>query len=152
MIESIENNSVYWILGLALLALLITFIGIFTSAKMPKDEAFKHRCNYALIGAAVFFFTVPIVKPLIGSYSGIESLDKIEISALATTDQIVKLEKEQALQIERLKEEVIELRKDVRNANQYYSTIFLLVSNIVGMLCLTFAFRKDEKPVENISD
>ena len=150
--ESIENNSVYWILGLAVLALLITFIGVLTSAKLPTKERFKHRRNYALVGAALFFFTVPIVKPLIGSYSGVETLDKIEISELATTDQIIKLEKEQARQIERLKEEVIKLRNDVRNANQYYSTIFQLVSNIVAMLCLAFAFRKDEKTMENITD
>jgi hypothetical protein len=152
MIETIENNPVYWILALALIALICTLFGLITGAKLPTEERKIHTRKFALIGAAVFFSTVPIVKPLIGSYSGVESLDKIEISELATTDQIVKLEKEQARQIERLKEEVIELRKDVRNANQYYSTIFLLVSNIVGMLCLTFAFRKDEKKMENISD
>jgi hypothetical protein len=150
--EIIENNSVYWLLGFALLALIITIVGIFTSAKLPAEQRLKHRRKFALVGAAIFFFGIPVFKPTVWTYSGVRNLDKIEVADLGSADQELKLEKEQARQIERLKEEVIELRREVRDANRYYSTVFQLLSNIAAMLCLIFAFRKDEQAVENITE
>jgi CBS domain containing-hemolysin-like protein len=152
MLENIEQNAVLWIYGFAFLALLITIIGVLAGAKLPTEQGKARTRKFALVGAAIFFFAVPVFKPLVWSYSGVRNLDEIKVSELATNEEIVKLEKEQTRQIERLKEEVVELRQDVRRMNQYYSTIFQLLSNLAAMLCIIFAFRKDEKTVENISD
>jgi len=152
MLESIEQNPAFWVMGIFLIALVVTVTGHLTGLGLPTEQRKKQTRKFALIGAAIFFFVVPIFKPIVWTYSGVKNLDEIKVSELKTNEEIVKLEKEQARQIERLKEEVVELRQDVNRLNRYYSIIFQLLSNLAAMLCLIFALRKDEKMVENISD
>ncbi len=150
--EHIQQNSFYFIYAVAAVSLIITFIGVIASLKLPIEQRVRRIGKFALVGAALFLFVVPVFKPMIWYYTPVKYLDKIEVAEQPTTEDFIKIEKQQVQQIERLKEEVVELRREVRDANMYYSTIFQLLSHLAAMLCMFFAFRKDEKTVENITE
>lgn len=144
MLESFSENSVYWILGVAVVALLITIVGFLTGTNLPSKERKRHVRKFALIGIAVFCFSLSIFKPFVSNYSSVESLDEIKVGNLGTIEDVAKLEKQQTRTIERLREEVVELRSDAYRMNLYYSGVVQLLSMVIAMGALSYAFGKKE--------
>lgn len=150
MIESITENSVYWILGTALIALALTIFGFITSLHLPIRERQLRVRKFALVGCGIVFFCLPIFKPYVSSFSGVRFLDKINTENLNSVEEIVKCEKDQTRNIERLKSDIVDLRGEVYRMNLYYSSVIQLLSTIIAMISFSFAFKKKEKELEEI--
>jgi hypothetical protein len=144
MIE-FSDNSVYWILGTVLIALALLMFGRVTSRNLPSKQRKVRIRKYALTGIAIIFFCLPIFKPFVSSYSNVEFLDEVKAENLNSTEDIANFEKKQARTIERLKKEVVELKRDVYQINLYYSTVIQLLSMMIAIGALTYALRKKEE-------
>lgn len=145
MLDSLHENSIYWILGLSLIALAVTISGALTSLHLPAKERKMRVRKFALTGVAVFFLFVPIFKPFVSSYSSAEWTDEIVAENLNSVEDIAKLDKQQTRTIERLKKDVVELKRDAYRMNLYYSSVIQFLSTIIAFGALGFAFRKKEE-------
>lgn len=136
--------SIYWLLYLMAGALLIVIVGCIASWNLPEERRKIRIQKFGAVALALIAFTLPIFKPFISSHSGVSTLDelKAEQQQLSTPEDLVKFEREQARQLERLKEEVTALREDIYYSNFYYSFIIQIFGNLVGIFALNFAFRK----------
>lgn len=149
MWESIETHPGFLVLGLALIVLFIILISIVSSRRLTAEARKMRVRKFALIGAGIFFFGVPMFKPTVYPSSNAKYLDKIEVGELATTGQIEKFETDQTEQIEEIKKDIIEIRKDIHKINSFYSSIILLMANMLMVACFTLAFSKKKDPTEN---
>jgi hypothetical protein len=149
MWESVETSPALWILGLAFVAFILTVIGFLSSSKLTPELRKKRVRKFALIGAGIFFLGVTIFKPFVYSSSNAKYLDKIEVGELATSEQSGKLETNQTEQIERMKEDIIDLRKDIHKMNMFYSTVIQVLANILAGICFAFAFSKEKNPADD---
>ena len=144
MLESIEENFIYWILGTALTALALTVYGYVTGRNLPPQKRKLHIRKYGLIGLALIFFALPIFKPFVSSYSAVKRSEDLKAENLNSVEDLAEFEKEQARIIERLKQDVVELKNDTYRMNLYYSTLVQLLSTMVAVSALNFAFKKRE--------
>lgn len=148
LIDSFQNNAVFWMLGTSFIAVLLIIYAALTSLGLPKRARMLRVRRFALIGLGIFFLLLPLYKPYVSSYSGVVTLDELRAENLTTAEEVAKFEKAQTRQIERLKEEVKELREDVYRMNNYYSGLLQFLSTMIAVLSLNFAFRKKDEDEE----
>ncbi len=145
----INGNATHWFIVMLLISLLITFVGFFTSRKLPEKRVKIHRRKFAAVGLALVAFAIPVFNPFVIPYSGTESLDNLKAENLTSTESLAKFETEQSRQIERLKEEVKKLRDDLYAVNSYYSALIQVFSTAMAVLALSLAFQgRKEKDFE----
>lgn len=137
-----NENSLYWILGVAVIALIFTVAGLITGRKLPENRRKVHIQKYAALGLTVMAFSIPLFKPLVSPHAGTRHLDELKIENLDSTERLAELEKEQSRQIEQLKEEVVLLRDDLYAMNLYYGMAIQFSSIIFGVFALNFFSRK----------
>lgn len=136
-----HDNFIFLLLGVAAIAGIFTLYGILTGRDLPETQKVARIRMFALIGLGILFFFLPIFKPYISSYSVVEDLEITNPGDLSLQEVHVKHERNQNRNIERLKSEVNRLRKDIDQANFYYSTIVQMLSTMGFVTCLIFALR-----------
>lgn len=140
-----HENSTYWMLSLTVGSLIITTVGLIASMNLPPVRRKIRIQKFGAVALALMMLSIPAFRPFISSYSGVRSLDELKtehLSAAASPEDLVKFEKEQARQIERLKEEVNSLRDDLHETNFFYGTLTQIFGQLIVTAALIFAFRK----------
>ena len=150
MIESLNENFIYWMLGTTLLALGLAIVGALTSRHLPLKQRRIRVSKFAAVGAAIVLLSLSIFKPYLSSSHSVEFLDELKAENLNSVEEIAAFEKKQTKNIERLKKEVIEQEKNIERTNLYYSTVIQLLSNTIAIILIGVAFRKKESESEEI--
>lgn len=145
-----NENSMYWILGVSIVGLFIIFAGFLASRNLPARQKKLKIQKFAGVALALMVFSLPLFKPIFSSHSRVEYLDELKAENLNSIEDIVKFDKEQTRNIERLKTEVTNLRTQLDQANNYYGVAIQYFSSILGAACLVFVFgkKKEEKNFE----
>ncbi|MBS1794340.1 MAG: hypothetical protein JSS81_10825 [Acidobacteria bacterium] len=144
MLESFEEHAIYWMLGAALIMVAMTVFGLITSSHLPLPQRKMRIRKFAAIGAAIFFFSLPLFKPMVDSSSNTRFMEPLKAENLKTVEDLEKFERSQTSQIERMKEDILELKRDARRMNLYYSSLVSFLSMAIGTLALSYALRKKE--------
>ncbi len=142
---SISEDFIFWMLGVVGIALALTILGVVTSRHLPPKERRIRISRFALVGLGTVFLCLPIFKPTVSSYSRAEVLDSVRTDNLNSLEDVVKFEKDQSRNIERLTSEVVRLREDIYRVNLYYSMVVQLLSSLLVVLCISLAFRPKAK-------
>lgn len=145
-----NENSIYWILGVTTVGALIMLIGFIASRNLPTGQKKLRVQKFAAVALALVAFSLPIFKPFISSYSRTESLDELKAESLYSVDEIAKFDKEQTRNIERLKNEVKDLRNELDAVNTYYGAVTQLISTALAVICLNFVFRRRKEELEEL--
>ena len=147
-----NENSIYWILGVTLIGLLITLSGFITGRGLPVKQRRLRTQKYAAVALGLLAFSFPIFKPFVSSHSRTKYLDELKAENLDSLEDIAKFDKEQTKNIERLKIEVEDLRKDLNALSDYYGFVIQLFSSALGALSVGLYLRKakEEKGFEEI--
>ena len=148
MLDSLQENSIWWLLGIAFIALILTITGQLTSRNLPSKERKMRVRKFALVGLALFCFCLPFFKPFVTSSSYFKYEEQIKAENLNTIEDVAKLDREQTRTIERLKEELVELKRDTYRMNIYYSLVVQLLSMFIATGALIYVFRKKEESDE----
>ena len=146
------ENSMQWIFGLAVAVLPITIAGFVTSRNLPPQQRKTRIRKFAAIALAIFAFGAPIFSPFVSSFTGTKYLNELKAEELNSTEDIARLEKEQAQQIEQLKAEVEELRADLYAVNNYYKALMQFFAMAIGAAALSFAFRKRKSEDQGLEE
>jgi len=141
MLDSIHDNFLFWLLGIAAIAGLLTVYGILTSRALPETQKAARVRMFALVGLGILFFFLPIFKPYVSSYSVVEDLEIAKPGDLDSPEDHIRHEKDQDGNIERLKIEVNRVREDIDRVNLYYSTVVQILSTMGFVTCLILALR-----------
>jgi predicted PurR-regulated permease PerM len=114
MFEGIYPLWVGIIIGLA-----INFLAHFVTKKLPDDIkklSFQKISSIALIPMAVgVFFSFPYVS----SWTTIDDTKTMAVDSLNTIEKVADFQKIQSQRIEKLNYEVVKLRTDISNINDY---------------------------------
>ncbi len=138
------NDANYIVGGLGIALLLagcIGFIGLVKSTTLSEENKKIIIRKYVLIGLGIFIFCLPMFKPYVSSYSRSEGIRETASEELKTIEEISKTQLIQAENIESLKKDVVELKRQLKNTHLYYSFIIQMFSIFGGMLCFNFAFQ-----------
>jgi cytochrome bd-type quinol oxidase subunit 1 len=150
MIEILTEYSIYGLLFTVLLAAFLTFIGAISGYRLTPEKGKARTRKFALVGAAIFFFCLPIFKPHVSSYLFSKNFVQSQTEKFDTVEKIAARQDLQSDNIEKLRQDMIDLKKDVYNMNLYYSTIIQLLSMLLGIFCFSIAFRKSDNNPEKI--
>lgn len=147
-----NENAIWWILGISVIGLIITFIGIGASMNLPAQEKKNRIRKFAAIAVALMAFTIPIFKPFVSSYSSAGYMEELKAENLNSPEDFAQFEKTQSRQIERLKTDIKELREDLYVTNLYYSTLTGMFTTALGVIALNFAFRKRKSEDDDLEE
>ena len=112
-----NDNTVYWILGVILIAAIIMIFGHITSRNLLGKQKKNRSRKFAAIAMALMWFSFPLLSPYISSYSRTSYLDELKADNPNYIENIAKFEEEQTRNIERLKSEVQNLRDELYELN-----------------------------------
>jgi hypothetical protein len=143
-----NENFIFWIFGLSAIALLITVAGFVASRKLPAKAKKIRVRKFAAISIALMVLSFPIFRPFATSSSNSKYLDELKAEKLNSAEDFARFEEDQTRQIERLKEDVRELREDLYAVNLYYSSLTQFLSTMIAAAAVSFAFRK-RKPEDD---
>lgn len=136
--------SMNWIVGIAIISGIILFAGFITSRNLPEPAKKVRIQKFAAIALVLMLISFPIFQPFVPSHSETKYLGELKSENLGSVDEIARFDKEQTQNIEELKREVEDLRKDIYLLNRYYGNITLLLSIALTALYIIHFFRKEK--------
>lgn len=136
-----------WFVVIALISAIMLITGFITSRSLPEPTKKIRIQKFAAIALLLMLISFPIFQPYVSGFSETKFLSELKSENLGSIDEIAKLDKDQTHNIEVLKREVEDLRKDVYLLNRYYGNITTLLSFALAALFIIHFFRK-EKSVE----
>lgn len=126
-------------------SMVILIVGFITSRKLPqkrkKSQIQKFACAALIPLALMLLFTKPYV-----SFTPKTSFLFREQKAenLTSVEELAKYEKDQTKNIELLREDVENLRKELDEVNTYYGGLVQLLVTITITFCLIHIMKKEE--------
>jgi hypothetical protein len=136
--------SMNWSIGIAIMSAIILLAGFITSRNLPEPAKKVRIQKFAATAMILMLISYPIFQPFVSGFSETKFLSELKFENPGSIDEIAKLDKDQTHNIEVLKSEVEDLRKDVYLLNRYYGNITLLLSFGLIALYINCFFRKEK--------
>lgn len=142
-----------WMLGLAALAAILSYIGFLSGRKLEPIARKKRLRKFAAIGLAIFFFGISAFEPYVSPHSYAEDIEEVKPKNLDSMEELVKFANDQSQYIHQLKKDIVELKSDVYKMNRFYSAVTRFLTTVIAVIFISFAFRKkDEVSLEEIDE
>lgn len=139
-----NDNSMDWNFGIALVGAIIVIIGFITSRNLPEIQK-KHRIRkFSAVALAFIFFGFSLFAPIVPSYSNARYFDR-KVEKLNSIEEAAEFNKEQARIVSDLAQDIKDLRADLYSVNRFYENTTRILLFTVAILAVTFAFTKKEE-------
>lgn len=139
-----------WQYVMILISLFIFITGLVTGRKMPakvkRTYVRKFACAALIPMGLMIYFERPYVSFVPKTFLFREQ----RAENPASFEEIANYEKDQTRNIELLKEEVENLRKELDAVNDYYGGLAQLLVTITLTFCILRILKKDENDLEEI--
>jgi|GEM_PF-4705897 len=131
----------YWSFAAILLSVAILAFGFWFSKDLSGRRKRDRVQRFAV--AAMFPFAILFMfPPYVSEYSGVDVLDELQSVDSQSVQELSKQSAEQARYINRLRKEVVRLRKEVSDANRFYNRFVSFFTTGFFVFTIVYPFRR----------
>lgn len=142
-----EATNWQWI---AIIAQFAIIIAGFITGRSLSGKRKRRNFQKFMVGSFIPIILTFLFPPFVYDRSFAESSWKADYSEVISIRDAEKRIADQSAQIERLNEETTRLRRDLREANDYYSRFASYSVLVVLVFCFVFVSRKAENEGDSV--